>query len=674
MKKPAFFTLGLSLLLGGAGITTRPASARPFPTALKPAQPQSLSLLRADTPLSTSALMIQRPYQAPDGRTLAPPVIGLPGAQIYREAFTLGAESAILGGIPTDLGFTAPEALSIVGRPYGNYNAGCTLCVFSTPDNLHQGGAQAALSGIDFRMGAFAVAHGDAAVAGFYQYDELSQARVTARATRFTATTVSLARPMTDAEMALLHQGMYLATNVVDPHLPPRNWQGLPNENAYWGFIKSWTPTSITVYGWAVLGAGNAAGGQVPDPAHLDTLKSSAAVPLVFAGVPAKIFSKNTYVSMDADRIYGPHPTARANAYEREELDFRPRNFTRPHSMSFHGWTTSYECDHCAPNASTDESYAYLVNGPGLKRAYVAQLYSDGLEFSGYNTWLPGNGAPQVQGDNHILFDFASDLPTRNTLHFGAKVFKDTAPGTSWTNWDVRLGLNIDGQRSDRMQGGVDMVQLAWNYQNAPDTLCLLSAGNVPGLCQDSQANAVFHGKAHFQDAVDFTGTRPTNFANGLTLHAMPDGSGLLGGQGTTLQWNDYGSQTRTSLVNIDPSGKQGGFTFYDINADSSGTPADLLLSLSKRDGLRTTQPAHFGALEAARLSTGPITAPGSAAGPAFPAFPRSRLPASTSAAPLKDGQHARCTDCTLNGRTGVDVVWNAASARWTDMMNNPLH
>lgn len=55
---------------------------------------------------------------------------------------------------------------------------------------------------------------------------------------------------------------------------------------------------------------------------------------------------------------------------------------------------------------------------------------------------------------------------------------------------------------------------------------------------------------------------------------------------------------------------------------------------------------------------------------PGFPAFTRHRLPTSG----LTDGAHARCSDCRLHGRTGVDVVWNAQSAMWTDEMNDALH
>lgn len=37
------------------------------------------------------------------------------------------------------------------------------------------------------------------------------------------------------------------------------------------------------------------------------------------------------------------------------------------------------------------------------------------------------------------------------------------------------------------------------------------------------------------------------------------------------------------------------------------------------------------------------------------------------------DGQHLWCSDCKLNGETGVLIVWHATSAKWTDALNNTL-
>ncbi|MDI2091467.1 hypothetical protein [Commensalibacter oyaizuii] len=156
-----------------------------------------------------------------------------------------------------------PMGLTILGRPYGNYNAGCTLCVFSGSGGMNGAEGQAAISGIDYRGGANAVANGDMATVGFYHYEENSSARIVAQAASFGPDVVTLSSPMKNLQMSQLHQGMYIAINVINRNIPVNT--ALLTSRSYRGFIKSWDANHIYVYGWAVLASGNAANGQVPD-------------------------------------------------------------------------------------------------------------------------------------------------------------------------------------------------------------------------------------------------------------------------------------------------------------------------------------------------------------------------------------------------------------------------
>ncbi|TCS23790.1 hypothetical protein [Acidomonas methanolica] len=540
-------------------------------------------------PVMSQTILANRVYTAPDGTSVTLPTVSLAGTAAYSTFFTLGAESVAFGGQTDAAGTVGNTALTIVGRPYGNYNAGCTLCVFSTASSLGGGAAQAALSGIDYRTGAPAIANGDAAAAGFYQYDEVSDARIVAQASAFTATTVTLSTPMTDEQMATLHPGMYVATNVIDPSVATTDSYGVPSENAYWGYIQSWTPTTLTVYGWAVLGAGNAAAGQIPDVTHLDTTKSTYTMPMVFVGAPGKIWSKNTYVVMDGNKIYGANATARANNYEREELDFRAANFTNANSLTYHGWTTSFQCIPCASGAASADSYAYLVNGPGLPKAYVAQLYGSGLEYSGYSTWLPSNGSPSAQGGNHIMFDFASALSTGNTLHFGAKVYKDLADSSNWANWDVRLGLNVDGTRAqDVFSGGSDMAQLAWNYEGAGGTLCVLTPGYMgadPNACFNDDGSTTIYGSLTSKGAATFDAPLANVWETSAAALSAETSSGTASGQGTLSLWNTVKAGGASSeYVNVDP-GTSGGFSWYELTTGAA-LDAGTQLAFLNGDGL----------------------------------------------------------------------------------------
>lgn len=223
-------------------------------------------------------------------------------------SFTIGKETVQIGGSyvtfppiknstkSTDVAISM--SLSILGRPYGNYNAGCTLCVFSSDSGMNGGGGQAGISGIDYHGGANAVAQGDLVTVDFYQYDENSSGRVVAQAASFGHGVVTLSSPMTDAQMSQLHDGMYIATNVIDSTITDDGT--LLKSHAYWGYIKSWDANHIYVYDWAVPvggkcqpeGKANCSSGQVPNVQYLDNTLSTYKVPMVFAGVSNKVFLK----------------------------------------------------------------------------------------------------------------------------------------------------------------------------------------------------------------------------------------------------------------------------------------------------------------------------------------------------------------------------------------------
>ncbi|MDI2091468.1 hypothetical protein [Commensalibacter oyaizuii] len=85
---------------------------------------------------------------------------------------------------------------------------------------------------------------------------------------------------------------------------------------------------------------------------------------MIFVGASDKIFAENEYMVADGSRVIGDKAVSVVNKYEREEFDSRAKNWIKPHSLSFHGWTTSFECrPNCDPRAVSEDSYAYLANG-----------------------------------------------------------------------------------------------------------------------------------------------------------------------------------------------------------------------------------------------------------------------------------------------------------------------
>ncbi|CAI3952061.1 unnamed protein product [Commensalibacter communis] len=542
--------------------------------------------------VQTSQIKIATQYKAVDGSVINRPLIKMvPDAT---SEFTLGKETVQFGGDYDTNEQLVPTGLSIFGRPYGNYNAGCTLCIFSAAGGVGAGSGKAAISGNDYRGGAAAIAKNDMTVVGFYHFDENSSARVVAQAASFGSGVVNLSSPMTNAEMSQLHVGMYVATNVIDPTIVSKSDFIKPKR--YWGFIKSWDANHIYVYDWAVPEKNDKSSGQIPDTNYLDDQLSEYKVPMIFVGVPSGVMAENEYLDADGTKVLGDQATAVANSFRREEFDFRAHDWTKPNSLLFHGWVTSFECrPNCDPNALAEDSFAYLVNGPdGLPKAYVALMGGDALEFAGYSTFIGGNGAPQsydaqgnskdsvVVGSNHIMSSFASSLPEGNVMHMSTIVNREILGTSNWRDYGVRLVMDVDSQR-DRKTGlnnGSRMGSIAFNYNGAHyGGVCLLGYDSNQGLCQEGDGSVSF--------AKEINAKEDAFFHNGIfTASASYDpAQKSVSGQGAMQTWNTYyPGNAHTEFTNIDSTNAYGGFDFYNIHTASSIENAQPLVRFGIRD------------------------------------------------------------------------------------------
>lgn len=538
MKLKGMLKISTSLMMVCAGfVMSSHAQAESYVTTSQINAANGVAGLNANKEVTAnvtnSQVKVEQQYIATNGSTINRPLIKL--VPDNQSGFTLGKEMVQFGGNYDTNGKIVPMGLSVYGRPYGNYNAGCTLCVFSSTGGMNGGSGQAAISGIDYRGGANAVANGDMATVGFYHFDEISSGRVVAQASSFGAGVVTLSAPMTNEQMSQLHVGMYVATNVIDPTLPVN--ASFLQSNAYWGYIKSWDATHIYVYDWAVLGKGNSTSGQIPNIQNLDNQLSTYTVPMVFVGVSGKIFAENEYMDADGGKVLGSNATAVVNAFEREEFDFRAHDWTKPNSLSFHGWTTSFQCrPNCNSKAVSEDSYAYLVNGPdGLPRAYVAQTLGNALEYSGYSTFIGGNGAPQaldnngniisaVVGSNHIMSSFASALPSNNTIHMSTIVNREAVGANDWRDYGVRLVMDVDSQR-DRKKGlynGSRMGSIAFNYNGIHyGGICLLGYDSNQGLCQEGDGSVNFAKNITAQSSVLINSGSLLRFASDNNTNAV---------------------------------------------------------------------------------------------------------------------------------------------------------
>ncbi|MDI2112185.1 hypothetical protein [Commensalibacter nepenthis] len=563
--------------------------------------------------VNNAQVKISNQYQSANGSIINRPLVKL--TPDNQSAFTLGKEMVQIGGDYDTNGKMVPMSLSVFGRPYGNYNAGCTLCIFSSASGMGGGGGQAAISGIDYRAGAPAVAKGDRAMVGFYQYIENMPARVVAPVASFDASGVTLGRAMTDEEMSQLHDGMYISTNVIDPTIKDTNnahKAGLLHAHTYWGYIKSWDATHIKVYAWAASG-GSTASGQVPNVSYLDDQLSTYKEPMVFVGVSNGVLAENTFMTADGSSVLGDNATSVSNTYAREELDFRAQNWTKPNSLLYQGWVNSFTCDNCDKNAVNEDSFAYLVNGGYLPVGYKALLDAHALEFQGYSTMIGSNGSPITVDDqgnigkpiinsNHIMSSFESEVDAfsgdkylgKHALHMSTIVNRDSTQANDWQDYSIRLVMDVDSQRNRRkgLTGGSRMGSIAFNYNHSQGNVCLLGYNDTRGLCQESDGSVNFAQLAQFNNKVNFNDTARIGKSLLFSSADYNFDTKYFSGQGSVFLWNTVNAgRARSELINVDPVNGNGGFDFYDVNSFASAKTSVPMLTLSPSGTVFNLQP-----------------------------------------------------------------------------------
>lgn len=224
----------------------------------------------------------------------------------------------------------------------------------------------------------------------------------------------------------------------------------------------------------------------------------------------------------------------------------------------------------------------------------------DALEYSGYSTFIGGNGAPQhidkdgnsseaIVGSNHIMSSFASALPSNNTIHMNTIINRDSVATNDWHDYSVRLIMDVDSNR-DRRAGlinGTRMGSIVFNYNAAHyGGICLLGGDKNQGLCQEGDGTVNFAKKITAKDDAIFWNMIFTSAAG------YNKDQKKVTGQGAIQSWNtfDFG-KAHTEFVNVDPVNGNGGFDFYDINTDASIENATPLFRLGKSEAFFNVSP-----------------------------------------------------------------------------------
>ena len=580
------------------------------------------------------------------------------GASTGFDQFT-GPDAVVIGGaaLPDQppgmpVGDPAlPSALDVIGAPYGSYNAGCVLCVFTSPQQITSD--RAGIDGIDYRQGAGVIPQlgGNDAV-GFYEQVENLPARFVLDVDHYTSGAVYLKTPLTAEQMSLLRTNMYLVTNSVDPTVSTSTAtaDGLPLVNLMEGFVSGWDPngTFISVAGWAAATGGNGASGQVPNTGTLDTYWSNYGIPVVWVGAPTKMFGRNLYMAYNGAASEG-QSTSLIRHFEGEEMDFR-YTAASPGEVSFHGITISpAPLGGIGPAALGSGSYELYLAGAMPDHLLIdSGPYDREIRGNGFMSF--GDGGATSAFTNPEMFEHDGYVDGANRLRLVGSLTKASST-VGWTSTSLGLGLTVDGTpgspSSGTYEGGI-----VWNGGAANVGGLALCGGSgtcgvsvaangtlrlgenegglrtVTGLTDDNVGSTVVAGEFDtYSDSNQnrlMTWTRRDSAAGGWPSVSIHLGLQIDGDRGTTdgapmaqVVWNGVGDSGGVQLCG------SGGTCGVSVRAD--GTTVAAILTFAT---LPTSEPT---------------------------------------------GSHAFCSDCKSSNGTshhaGIPVWWSGAG--WTDALGD---
>ncbi len=411
-------------------------------------------------------LLVLRWTAAPPAHAQPAPA-GLPQTQAT-DPYT-GQETVLVGGTRSGNfpGQTVRDvannaSLNIVGAPYGPFNAGCVLCVFTSQSDIADN--RAGISGLDYHLGAKAVTGAD--LVGFYEAPSTLEARMVLDVDHYGANKVYLKSPMTPAQMAKLHTNMYITTNSVDPRFGLRPLAMYDNNairlvNLVSAIISGWSADgkSIDVAGWAVPSGNDFSAGQVPNAGRLDRYWSQYDKPVVFIGAGTKMFARNTWMYYDGSKTKG-HATSLIRAMETEEVDLR-YTASRAHEVEMRGLTISMDpIGGYGPHGLTSDSYHLLLSG----YSPTMLMFNDGKDtnvIKAHSFYVHGNEGVGALRPSSELFEHSAFADSTNNMRLAGYLTK-TGAASGAPAAAFHLGLRIDGVQGDPLSGG-GWGELVWN-------------------------------------------------------------------------------------------------------------------------------------------------------------------------------------------------------------------
>lgn len=565
------------------------------------------------------------------------------------DVFAQGYESALFGGqTATGEGNNTfnPRSLLVQSDPYGPYSAGCATGVAMTGSVYN---SQFPISQQDPHNGA-------SAVVGVGGYDTVANcvlvadtpARLILTATGYTATSVQLATPLTAAQAAQIHPNMYITTNSPNPALSLTNTSGaLPKRNLYAGFVStspSAGDTSISVYAWDVPGYGTKASDQIPQTDTLDTVWSAYTSPTVFlgGGAASSAFGNNWFFNLDASNLT-PSTSNKSLIHQITplEVDLNIVNGTAPNnSVDWQGISMNAGNQ---PAALTTDSRQIFLGGN-----ITQHLLFDGGEgnwlINGDNIYVPSlkNQSLTAQNTAQLYQEWDQWIGGANRMRFLLwNSFDNPTAPQGWEQAVSHFGPTIDGDPvTEGDPGGSKQADIEWNRAENYGGLDLCGYGHNCGFTLTGDGNISVSGTSTFSSSFSITG--------GNTLYIQP----------STLDNNLFSGWCAPDSYSISLCSNIGAWVSIQSKGDLRSTAGGTTSSSA-------WHPDGYGNWYASNSSNdGGISGGGSIASSSYTL---ETLPTKNEL----DGARLWCSDCKLNGISGVVVYWHASISKWTDSQNN---
>ncbi|MEE8663521.1 MAG: hypothetical protein SOH81_08070 [Acetobacter sp.] len=623
------------------------------------------------------------------------------------DSFSRGYESAVLGGnVALGGGQYAPRTLILQSDPYGPYSVGCGIGQAMT-GSIYS--SQMPVSQADPRNGA-------SSVVSAAQYDVVSHcnlvgsipARLVFSVASYTADGVYLSAPLSSSQAAQIRQNMYITTNSPDTGITLTNTAGNHNKkNLFSGFVKKQPAEGdsfISVYAWSVPGYGSSASGQIPQMTILDTTWTKYPSPTVFlgGGAGSAAFAENWFFSIDASQIT-PSSSNKSlvHQYTPLEIDLNIINGTAPDKSVW--WQGINMSAGNQPKALTDDSRQFYMGG-----VINHHLIIDGgagnwdLEANGVYIPVSGNGISSTTTTqiSQIWQQWVSGV---NKV--GTELYTTLGNGSATTGWQqavVHFGVTVDGtptQTGD--MGGSKQGDIQWNVSGNYGSISLCGYSISCGLRVNGDGTTKILHAATFSDVVNITsgiyavtssGSNLVQFyptsAGDWTVGTSISGGGNIRGVNSLYLSGGIASSGELTL-NSGTSVRVGsGLPLYlTPTTMTSGILPCMYApdSLHIRTCSNNSSQIYFQATGDLQSLGGTSNISGwhadghgnwsatqaVAGGGSIKAA--SYAMASLPTAGESDGAQLWCSDCKLNGITGVEAYWHSSASKWTDSQNNDL-